>query len=376
MGDCYDEFPRAPASGELTTRRTCDEGGLADSSARRPCRDDCGGENAFFSGTVLACAVLLLGAGCESGGQSASGKPGGKKYTIAVIPKGTTHEFWRAVHAGAAKAAKELGDTEIIWKGAQLESDREGQISVMQNFITKRVNGICLAPNDSQALVEYVDQAVGQNIPVVIFDSGLKDESKIVTYVATDNYKGGVIAARRMGEVLHGQGNVILLRYFPGSESTERREQGFLDTLQKEFPKIVILSSDQYSGTTPEESLTKATQVLNKYKKEVNGLFAVCEPNASGCRRPRADRTGRQSLLYRLRSERRSDPRAGRQEGRRGSCCRDPVKMGYEAVMSMHKHLQGEKVPKRIDTGSTVATPENMSEARIQQLLKPDQYQD
>ncbi len=330
----------------------------------------------FFSGTVLACAVLLLGAGCESGGQSAGGKPGGKKYTIAVIPKGTTHEFWRAVHAGAAKAANELGDTEIIWKGAQLESDREGQISVMQNFITKRVNGICLAPNDSQALVEYVDQAVGQNIPVVIFDSGLKDESKIVTYVATDNYKGGVIAARRMGEVLHGQGNVILLRYFPGSESTERREQGFLDTLQKEFPKIVILSSDQYSGTTPEESLTKATQVLNKYKKEVNGLFAVCEPNASGClgALEQTELDGKVCFIA-------FDPnaaliRALAAKKAQGIVLQDPVKMGYEAVMSMHKHLQGEKVPKRIDTGSTVATPENMSEARIQQLLKPDQYQD
>ena len=207
----------------------------------------------------------------------------------------------------------------------------------------------------------------------MIFDSGLKDESKIVTYVATDNYNGGVIAARRMGEVLHGQGNVILLRYFPGSESTERREQGFLDTLQKEFPKIVILSSDQYSGTTPEESLTKATQVLNKYKKEVNGLFAVCEPNASGCLEAleQTELDGKVGFIA-------FDPNPALIRGLaakkvQGIVLQDPVKMGYEAVMSMHKHLQGEKVPKRIDTGSTVATPENMSEARIQQLLKPQQ---
>jgi ribose transport system substrate-binding protein len=329
----------------------------------------------LFSRTAVACAVLLLAVGCESGGHSAGGgKPGGKKYLIAVIPKGTTHEFWRAVHAGAAKAAEELGDTEIIWKGSQLESDREGQIAVMQNFITKRVNGICLAPNDSQALVEYVDQAVQQNIPVVIFDSGLKDESKIVTYVATDNYKGGEIAARRMGEVLHGQGNVILLRYFPGSESTERREQGFLDTLQKEFPKIVVISSDQYSGTTPEESLTKATQVLSKYKKEVNGLFAVCEPNASGSLGglEQTELDGKVCFIA-------FDPNAAligalAAKKAQGIVLQDPAKMGYEAVMSMHKHLKGEKVPKRIDTGSTVATPENMSDARIQQLLKPAQY--
>jgi ribose transport system substrate-binding protein len=330
----------------------------------------------LISGAVLGCALILAATGCDSGGQSATGKAGSAKYRIAVIPKGTTHEFWRAVHAGAAKAARELGDTEIIWKGSQLESDREGQISVMQGFITKHVSGICLAPNDSQALVEYVDQATQEKIPVVIFDSGLKDESKIVTYVATDNYKGGVLAARRMGEVLHGQGNAILLRYFPGSESTERREQGFLETLQKEFPKIVILSSDQYSGTTPEESLTKAMQVLSKYKKDVNGLFAVCEPNATGSLEAleQTELDGKVCFIA-------FDPNAALIRGLstkkvQGIVLQDPVKMGYEAVMSMHKHLQGEKVPKRIDTGSTVATPENMSEARIQQLLKPDQFQD
>ena len=331
----------------------------------------------LFSTAVLGCAVLFLTAGCDSGSQSATGKAGGGlRYRIAVIPKGTTHEFWRAVHAGADKAAKELGDTEIFWKGSQLESDREGQIAVMQGFITKHVDGICLAPNDSQALVEYVDQAVQEKIPVVVFDSGLKDESKIVTFVATDNYKGGVLAARRMAEVLHGKGNAILLRYFPGSESTERREQGFLETMQKEFPKIVILSSDQYSGTTPEESLNKATQVLSKYKKDVNGLFAVCEPNATGCLRAieETELDGKVCFVA-------FDPNAALIRGLsakkvQGIVLQDPVKMGYEAVMSMHKHLQGEKVPKRIDTGSTVATPENMSEARIQQLLKPDQFQD
>jgi ribose transport system substrate-binding protein len=326
--------------------------------------------------SALACAALALATGCESGTQSAANKPGGMRYRIAVVPKGTTHEFWRAVHAGAAKAAKELGDTEILWKGSQLESDREGQIAVVQNFITKRVSGICLAPNDSQALVEYVDQAVQANIPVVIFDSGIKDESKIVTYVATDNYKGGALAARRMGEFLHGEGKVILLRYFVGSESTERREQGFLETLAKEFPKIVVISSDQYSGTTPEESMTKATQVLSKFKKEVNGLFAVCEPNASGClgALEQTELDGKLCFVA-------FDPNAALIRGLeskkvQGIVLQDPVKIGYEAVMSMHKHLAGEKVPKRIDTGETVATPENMSEPRIQELLKPAQFQD
>jgi ribose transport system substrate-binding protein len=332
--------------------------------------------------------LLVLAAGCQEGSRPsgsasqsgvaavANGAGGARKLRIAVIPKGTTHEYWKSVHAGAANAAKELGDVEILWKGPLLESDRETQIQVMQGFITSKVDGICLAPNDSQALVEYVNQAVQEKIPVVIFDSGLAPQAKTVSYVATDNYQGGVLAARRIAEVLHNQGNVILLRYYQGSESTERREAGYLDTLKKEFPNIKVISSDQYSGTTPEDSLGKATQILNQYKKEVNGIFAVCEPNATGTFRAleQTELDGKVAFIA-------FDPNPDLLRGLAakkvsGIVLQDPVKMGYEAVMAMHKYLKGEKVPKRIDTGETVATPENMNEPRIQKLLKPQQFED
>lgn len=337
-----------------------------------------------------ASLIFVLAIGCQEGASSsgkgssstASGsgaaKDAGssKKLRIAVIPKGTTHEFWKSVHAGAANAAKELGDVEILWKGSQLESDRETQIQVMQSFISTRVDGICLAPNDSQALVEYVNQAVQDKIPVVIFDSGINDQSKIVSYVATDNYQGGALAARRMAEVLHNKGNVILLRYYQGSESTEKREAGFLDTLKQEFPTIRVISSDQYSGTTPEDSMTKAMQILKQYKKEVNGIFAVCEPNATGTfgALEQTELDGKVAFIA-------FDPNPDLIRGLEakkvsGIVLQDPVKIGYEAVMALHKHLKGEKVPPRIDTGETVATPENMNEPRIQKLLKPQQFQD
>jgi ribose transport system substrate-binding protein len=206
----------------------------------------------------LWCGLLvLIGlAGCDSAPKSGRGGAGeGGKLQIAVIPKGTTHEFWKSVHAGAENAAKELGNVEVLWKGPLLENDREGQINVVQDFITKGVDGICLAPLDSQALIGSVVEARQAGIPTVIFDSGLADERTLVSYVATDNYNGGVLAARRLAETLVGKGDVILLRYNPGSESTEQREQGFLETLEKEFPGINVLSSDQYSGTTPESSL-------------------------------------------------------------------------------------------------------------------------
>jgi ABC-type sugar transport system substrate-binding protein len=134
-------------------------------------------------------------------------EPSNVKYRIAVIPKGTTHEFWKSVHAGAARAAREADNVEILWKGPLQENDAEGQINVVQEFITKKVDGLVLAPLDSQALIAPVKDAQQQGIPTVIFDSGLADESIIVSYVATDNYHGGALAARRLAEVLGVQPN-------------------------------------------------------------------------------------------------------------------------------------------------------------------------
>ena len=146
-----------------------------------------------------------------------------KKLTIAVIPKGTTHEFWKSIHAGSNKAAQELTaqgtEIEVIWKGPLREDDREQQIQVVEGFAAQGVSGIVLAPLDDRALVRPVTDARRAGVPTVIIDSGLESE-EIVSFVATDNYKGGTLAADRMGQLLGGKGKVMVLRYAVGSAST------------------------------------------------------------------------------------------------------------------------------------------------------------
>jgi ribose transport system substrate-binding protein len=320
-------------------------------------------------------ALLVLSAALSGCGEKSDAK-----YRIAVIPKGTTHEFWKSVHAGAQKAAKELEGkgikVEILWKGPLQENDRDGQISVVQGFITKQVSGICLAPLDSQALIEYVEEAKEAGIPVVIFDSGLDGNAdNYVSYVATDNFNGGALAARRMAEALGEKGNVILLRYTSGSESTTQREEGFLETLESEFPDMNVISSNQFAGTTPESSLEKATQILQKYKDEVNGIFAVCEPNANGVLKAldEAGLAGKVKFVA-------FDPSIPLVEGLStgkvdGIVLQDPVTMGYEAVMSMVNHLEGKSAKKRIKTGEYVATPDNKDEPKMKTLLAPEQFE-
>ena len=301
-------------------------------------------------------------------------------YTIAVIPKGTTHEFWKSIHAGAVKAERELNEkgikTEIIWKGPLKEDDRDQQIQVVENFMSRRVSGIVLAPLDSQALVKPVENAIQAGVPVVIFDSGLKSEP-YVSFVATDNYKGGQLAGEHLGKLLGGKGNVILLRYAVGSASTEAREAGFLDTLKAKFPGIKLLSSDQRSGPTRDTAYQASQNLLNRFGNEVDGIFCPCEPPTIAMTKALRDIGKAAGKVKMVGFDSGSQSVADLKNGdAQGLVVQNPVLMGYLGVMTLVKHLRGEKVEKRIDTGVVLATPENMDQPEIRELLHPpiDQY--
>ena len=206
--------------------------------------------------------------------------PKTKKYRVMVIPKGTTHEHWKTVHAGAASAADELGNVEIIWQGPQKEDDRTEQIKLVQNAVAAGVDGLVLAPLDARALVAPVEKAIESGVPVVIIDSGLAS-NKIASYVATDNYHGGVLAGERLAELLKGEGQIILMPYAVGSESTEQREKGFMDAIAK-FPKITYLSKDQYAGATSDSAQKTAQSLIVRYRDRVDGIFCPNESSTSG----------------------------------------------------------------------------------------------
>ncbi len=315
---------------------------------------------------LLACAWL---------GFASSLSAADKSYTIAVIPKGTTHEFWKSINAGAFKARDELAaqgiKAEVIWKGPLKEDDRDQQIQTIENFTTRRVSGIVLAPLDSQAMVRPVNNAIRAKVPVVIFDSGLKSDN-YVSFVATDNYKGGVLAAQHLGKLLGGKGNVILLRYAVGSASTEEREAGFVDTLKKEFPEIKLISSDQYAGPTRETAYQASQNLLNRFGRDVNGVFAPCEPPTIAMTKALRDLGKAGGKVKMVGFDAGSQSVADLKRGDvQGLVVQNPVFMGYKGVMTMIEHLQGKKVEKRIDTGVVLVTPENAEQAEIKELLYP-----
>jgi ribose transport system substrate-binding protein len=324
---------------------------------------------------LIALVVVFASIGCKQ-----KNGPEATKLEIAVIPKGTTHVFWKSIHAGAAKAEQELKaagvDVEIIWKGPLKEDDREEQIKVVEGFVTRGVSGIVLAPLDDAALRVPVKNAVNSGIPVVIIDSGLKSED-YVSFVATDNYLGGKKGGQCLAEILGGKGKVILLRYQEGSASTMNREQGFLDVLKEKYPDIEVVSSSQYGGATTESAYIASENLLSPLRTPeggltIDGIFCPNESTTFAMLRALEDGglAGKVKFVGFDSSERLVKGLQDREID--GLVLQDPINMGYLGVKTMVAHLQGQKVEKRIDTGSDVATPDNMNDPKIKNLLEPD----
>jgi ribose transport system substrate-binding protein len=321
-----------------------------------------------------AAAIVFLTALAACGGgakQQAGGSSGG--ITIAVIPKGTSHVFWQSIHAGAQKAATDLGVT-IVWRGPLREDDRDAQVSELEGFISRGISGICLAPLDETALVPPVQEAVRQKIPVVIFDSGLKG-GDYVSFVATDNTKGGQLGGQRLAESIGKKGKVILLRYAEGHDSTGKREQGFLDAM-KQYPGIDVVSSNQYGGADVEGAYKKAEALLSTYKKPdgslaVDGIFTPNESVSFAMLRVLQDNGWAGKVKFVGFDASPNLVKGLRDGGLDAIVVQDPVHMGYTAVETMVKHLKGQPVDKWIDTGVQVATKDNMDTPQIKPLVEP-----
>jgi ribose transport system substrate-binding protein len=237
--------------------------------------------------TVMAAVILAtVGAGlaCKGGG-GVPPEAGRKSFKVAVIPKGLTHEFWKSIHAGAIKASRDLKaegvEVEIIWKGPIREDDREQQVQVVEGFTSQGVSGIVLAPLDDKALVRPVEDAKRLGIPTVIIDSDLASD-QIVSFVATDNFKGGELAAEEMARLLGGKGKLLLLRYQEGSASTTAREEGFITKLRAVAPGISLISSDQYAGATRDTAKRASENLLNRFGNDLSGIFCPNESSAAG----------------------------------------------------------------------------------------------
>lgn len=299
-------------------------------------------------------------------------KEGSSSTRIAVIPKGTTHIYWKSVEAGAKKAADEL-KIEVTFIGPQKEDDRSQQIDLVTNQSALH-DAIVLAPLDATALRDVAKQTAEKGKPVVIIDSGLNDSASFITsFVATDNREGGRIAARRLAETLGGQGKVAMLRYMQGSASTMEREEGFLEEIKK-TPGIQVVSENQYGGATASQAQDAATSLLQSLTVaeglSVQGIYCPNQTTTYGMLQALQGKSLAGKVKFVGFDCDASFLDALKKGEMHGTVLQDPVNMGYLGVKTAYAKLKGEAVTPLIDTGATLVTPENIADPTIQALIK------
>lgn len=331
---------------------------------------------------LIAIAVfgcLLVGCGSSSGGDSASTTPGstptnapaksGAGLKIAFIPKGSLHEFWKTMQAGAEKAAAETG-VELIWKAPVKEDDRAEQVKVVENFTNEKVSGIVLCPLDKDALAAPSKEAVAAGIPVLVVDSAING-MKPSSFIATDNYGAGKTSAEQMAKAMGGKGKVIVLRYQEGSASTMDREAGFIDGATA--AGLEVVSKEQYGGATRETAQTASENLIQRFKSGeklgVDGIFTPNESTTFGMMRALegAGLLGSVKLVgFDSSKELIEAVKSGKITG---LLLQDPFKMGYLGVTKMVAVIKGEKVEEKIDSGAVFVTKDNLDSEAVKAVL-------
>jgi ribose transport system substrate-binding protein len=291
-----------------------------------------------------------------------------KKKVIAVVPKGTAQLFWQTVQAGSIAAGRELG-VEIVWNGPPAETEYSRQIQIIDSMVARHVDGLAIAATDKTAIAAPIERAAKAGILVTVFDSGV-DTDKILTFIATNNYEAGQMAARKLAELIHGKGKVAMVMHAPGSGSTMDREKGFEDVIVKEFPNIQIVAR-QFGMSDRAKSRDAAENILSAHT-DLDGVFASSEPSSVGAAlaikaRNLADKVN--LVAFDFTEGIIADLKLGVIDA---LVVQDPFKMGYEAVKSQVDALNGAKLPKRTDLSARVITAADLDKPDVKQLLFPD----
>ena len=307
---------------------------------------------------VAALTCLLALGGCH----------GRQRKVIAVVPKATSHLFWVSVQAGAIAAGKDL-KVDVEWNGPATETDYARQVQIVDSMITRQVDGLAVAAQDRTTLNASLARAAAAHIPVTVFDSGV-DSTNYLTFLATNNYQAGQMAARKLASLVHGKGKVAVVLHAPGSKSTMDREAGFDDVMRQEFPGVQIVAR-QFSMSDRSKAMA-ATENFLSAQPDLDGLFASSEPSSVGAALALKSRAvaGKVKFVG-------FDASEGLVQDLRDGVidalvAQDPFRMGYQAVKTLVDKLHGADPPKVIDLSAVVVTKGDLEKPEIKALLFPD----
>lgn len=225
--------------------------------------------------SALLCLVIILGSGpLAIGAQPAAAAD--KKITVGVSLLNKSHVFYNNIEAALRETAKENGIQLIVQDAS---GDPNKQLGQVQDFITQKVNAIILSPTNSAGSKSMVEMAATAKIPVFTMD--IKSDGNTVSHIATDNYKGGQLAAEYMFKSMlkDKKGDVAVITYSE-IESCIEREKGFTEWMAANAPNVKIVDIQNYSGDQSKAADVMQNMLLKHAK--LSAVFCVGDPAATG----------------------------------------------------------------------------------------------
>ena len=187
--------------------------------------------------------------------------------------------------------------------------------------------------------------------------------------VVANSWKTRAVKAPR--KLLGGKGKVILLRYAEGSASTEEREAGFLQEMKQKYPNIELISTNEYAGATRDKAKAASENLLNRFGDDVQGIFCPNESTTAGMLSALQDAGKAGKVMFVGFDATQMFVDAMKAKQLHGIVVQNPFNMGYLGVRTIVESLQGKSVEKRVDTGVTMITPDNLDAPDAQALLHP-----
>ncbi|VBB08236.1 Hypothetical protein LUCI_3505 [Lucifera butyrica] len=308
---------------------------------------------------ALSLVVALVVAGC--GGSQQGQTKTDQKMRIGVVVKALNSDYWKIVEAGA-KAAGEKYGADVTVLGPNAETDVTGQISMIEDQITKKVNALVVAPSQPSSAIPVFNKAKDAKIPVILADTDAKWDSK-VSFVGTGNLNGGKLGGEYLAKILGKGKKVVILRGALGDPTHDDRANGAVEALKAaglEVATIQPANSDRAMAVTVMENIIQS-------KQEFEGVFCTNDEMALGA-------------LKALEAAHINVPVVGFDgspdgltsisEGKlNASVAQSPYNIGFQGVEAAIKAAKGEAVDKRIDTGTEIINKDNVKQ-KLDELKK------
>jgi ribose transport system substrate-binding protein len=309
----------------------------------------------WLAATMMAAGAL---AGCRAANdhpdRGASAPP--KEIEIALVTKAMDSEFWLVLADGAKAAAAAHPGVKLSIVAPDREINIDQQVSILEDQTRKGVKALVVSPAGSAQILSALEQATQRGVPVILVDTDAPFDKK-VTYIGTNNRRGGQLAAKGLAEAIGGPAEVALIHGVPGNESQDERAQGFIDALASDYPKLELVAR-QPGNSERALGLTVMENILTAHPG-IKGVFATNDQMALGAMEALEAR-GLRGKIKIVGFDATKEAVQATVEGRlAGSVAQNPFMMGQRGVEAALAALDGKPVEKRIDTGTELVTAAN-----------------